>query len=271
MPTTARKSRLKCAWSNQPRDAARPARSPTPPASMVAAASCSRYRASTALGLRPTYVANSRCSDRTPSAPSAATCSTRTRVRSAAIRSTSASRSSYAGAGSGASGARAVSSTAARASSSSTASTESSSRPSSRPSARPSGAAVARPGSRPPKATQPPGRNLAAVTRPVPTRSMVKRRVVTPCTRTAGIVTPKRGSEPDSTDRFTLGWLSTSERCGGRPLRSQRTDQYRSTNGARAGDTRASRRRPASWAVSAGRSRPLAGPVAFVQDGTAAG
>ena len=41
-PTTARKSRLKCAWSNQPRSAASAARSSTSPASMAAAASCSR-------------------------------------------------------------------------------------------------------------------------------------------------------------------------------------------------------------------------------------
>ena len=41
-PTVERKSRLKCAWSNQPRSAAREARSSTSPASIAAAASCSR-------------------------------------------------------------------------------------------------------------------------------------------------------------------------------------------------------------------------------------
>ena len=74
-------------------------------------------------------------------------------------------------------------------------------------------------------AANPPGRNFTAVTRPAPTRSTVNRRVTTPCTRTAGSANPKRGSVPDSTDTFTLGWLSTSERNGGWPVRSQRTDQ----------------------------------------------
>ena len=49
--------------------------------------------------------------------------------------------------------------------------------------------------------------------------------LTTPCTRTAGSAKPNRGRSPDSTDTFTLGWLSTSERNGGRPVRSQRTDQ----------------------------------------------
>ena len=53
----------------------------------------------------------------------------------------------------------------------------------------------------------------------------MKRRDTTPCTQDGGQPTPKRGSVPDSTETFTLGWLSTSERNGGRPVRSQRTDQ----------------------------------------------
>ena len=82
-----------------------------------------------------------------------------------------------------------------------------------------------RAGSTPVKARKPPGRNFAAVTRPAPTRSTTNRRVTTPCTRTAGSANPKRGRSPDSTDTFTLGWLRTSERNGGWPVRSQRTDQ----------------------------------------------
>ena len=74
-------------------------------------------------------------------------------------------------------------------------------------------------------AANPPGRNFTAVTRPAPTRSTVNRRVTTPCTRTAGRGNPNRGCVPDSTDTFTLGWLSTSERYGGLPVKSQRTDQ----------------------------------------------
>ena len=103
----------------------------------------------------------------------------------------------------------------------------------------------------------------------------MNRRVTTPCTRTAGIGTPNRGSVPDSTDTFTLGWLSTSERNGGCPVRSQRTDQYRSTKGRSGSETGASRRRPARSTVSAGRRIPRrvaarSRVVAFFQDGTAA-
>ena len=36
---------------------------------------------------------------------------------------------------------------------------------------------------------------------------------------------PCRGPAPDSTLRLTHGWLSTSERYGGRPVRSHETDQ----------------------------------------------
>ena len=68
-----------------------------------------------------------------------------------------------------------------------------------------SGSTVLRPGRRPLNAVNPPGRNFADVTRPAPVRSTVKRRVTTPCTRTAGIAKPNRGSLPDSTVTFTLG------------------------------------------------------------------
>ena len=113
------------------------------------------------------------------------------------------------------------------------------------------------PGSTPVNAANPPGRNFTALTRPAPVRSTVNRRVTTPCRSTAGIATPNRGSVPDSTERFTLGWLSTSERNGGCPVRSQRTDQYRSTKGRSGSETgRRGAGRPAR------RSRRGAGPRA---------
>ena len=84
---------------------------------------------------------------------------------------------------------------------------------------------VLRAGRAPVNALKPPGWNFTAVTRPAPTRSTTNRRVTTPCIRTAGRSWPNRGWVPDSTDTFTLGWLSTSERNGARPVRSQRTDQ----------------------------------------------
>ena len=243
---------------------------------MAAAASCSRYRARTAFGLTPTYAANSRCSDRTLIAPSAATWSTRTSSRSSIIAPTSPSRSRYGSGASGAVGASAASRTAERSSSSSSARTADSSSPADSPSCRSSGATLSRPGSTPVSAAKPPGRNLAAVTRPAPTRSTLKRRVTTPCSRTAGRSWPKRGWVPCSTETFTLGWLSTSERNGGCPARSHRTDQYRSTKGRSGSATRASRRRFACSATSAGRRMPRSvaarssAPVAFFQDATAA-
>ena len=162
-----------------------------------------------------------------------------------------------------------------RASSSSSAVTAASNRAAGTPSSAPSRLTPLRAGRTPVNAANPPGRNLTAVTRPAPTRSTVKRRVTTPCTRTAGIGNPNRGCVPDSTDTFTLGWLSTSERYGGLPVKSHRTDQYRSTNGRSGSATRVSRRRLACSATSAGRRMPRRvaarsrAPVAFFQDATA--
>ena len=62
-------------------------------------------------------------------------------------------------------------------------------------------------------AAKPPGRNFTAVTRPAPTRSTVNRRRDDAVHEDGGQREPERAAgAPDSTDTFTLGWLSTSER-----------------------------------------------------------
>jgi hypothetical protein len=84
---------------------------------------------------------------------------------------------------------------------------------------------LSRAGWSPVNARKPPGRNFTALTRPHPTRSTMNRRVTTPWRSAAGSAKPNPGSLPDCTERLTAGWLSTSERKGGRPVRSQLTDQ----------------------------------------------
>lgn len=186
------------------------------------------------------------------------------------MTSSKASRSTYAVGGWGATRVRAAPSSSHRVLSSPAWSTALSRAPGSRPSPGDSGATLSRAGRQPVRAVQPPGRNFAAQTRPAPTRSMMKRRVATPCTRTAGIGTPKRGCVPSSSDRCTPGWLSTSERNAGPPARSHRTDQKCSTKGCSGVGTSNPRSRATCCAVRAGCNTPrgAAGAVAFVQDGS---